>query len=493
MKFHQIWPVVFCLFGVPSVLSANHPLDDTERPNLIFLMADDQCTYSMGCYGTPHAKTPNLDKLASDGITFDRHYVSTAICMGSRANVVTGTFEFKHSCNFNRGPLIEEDWNQSYPLLLRRAGYSTGFAGKIGFEIGKSVSVPNQGSNTYLPSEDFDQWGGGPGQTSYQTAKNQSMKKYASAHPHSTTAYGAFGVDFIRKFSNKKKPFCLSISFKAPHRPVQPDPQFNRIYHGIQFVKPRNFGRQNGSHFSQQSRQGRQFERFHTWEYSSSYDEVMAKYYQQIYAIDVAVGMIRKEVIRQKIEKNTVFIYTSDNGFFCGSHGYGSKVLPYEESSRVPLIIYDPRHPNSHKQIRCRSLSGNVDFAPTLLSLAGVQIPEKMDGRNLMPLYDDPKSSIRKSLPLINVWGPQETYSLAVVTKEGKYINWPYAKNNFSRTEEFYNISDDPFELENRISNPDSAKTVNQLRQFYDQYVKQWREESIPGRGYSSLAGFFSR
>ena len=101
----------------------------------------------------------------------------------------------------------------------------------------------------------------------------------------------------------------------------------------------------------------------------------MAKYFQQIYAIDVAVGMIRKAVGEAGIASNTVFIYTSDNGFMNGSHGYGSKVLPYEEASRVPLIMFDPRHANSGKKRRCTALTGNVDFAPTILELAGLPIP----------------------------------------------------------------------------------------------------------------------
>ena len=132
----------------------------------------------------------------------------------------------------------------------------------------------------------------------------------------------------------------------------------------------------NTQNISLQSRTGRQFERFHSWNYSDKYDEVMAVYYQQIYAIDVALGMIRDAIDKAGVKQNTVIIYTSDNGFFCGSHGYGSKVLPYEESSRVPLIMFDPRHSNSGKQLRCDALTGNVDL-PTILKLAGLPTPRQ--------------------------------------------------------------------------------------------------------------------
>ena len=335
-------------------------------PNLVFLMSDDQCTYSLGCYGTPRVKTPHLDKLARDGMVFDRHYVTTAICMASRASVMTGMHEYKTGCNFEHGPLLQAHWRESYPVLLRQAGYLTAFAGKFGFQVAAEA-----GQRGELPENDFDWWGGGPGQTFYETAKNESMARYAAEYPHSTLAYAAFACDFIQHAATQSQPFCLSISFKAPHRPVTPDPRFDDVYAGQTFVRPMNFGRHYGRHFSPQSRQGRQYERFHSWEYSTNYDAVMAKYYQQIYAIDVAVARIREQLERSGVADQTIVIFTSDNGFMCGSHGYGSKVLPYEEASRVPLIMYVPGHPNSGRQLRADSLTGNVDIAATLLDAAG--------------------------------------------------------------------------------------------------------------------------
>ena len=163
-------------------------------------------------------------------------------------------------------------------------------------------------------------------------------------------SYGDFGRDVIREAVKKKKPFCLSISFKAPHLPVQPDPKFDDVYAGKTFTKPANFGREAGEHMSVQSKQGRQYTRFHTWHYDTDYDGVMAKYYQLVYGVDVAVGMILDELEKQGIADNTVIIYTSDNGYICGSHGYGSKVLPMEEASRAPLMIFDPRSANSGKK-----------------------------------------------------------------------------------------------------------------------------------------------
>ena len=458
-----------------------------DRPNIVFLLSDDQTTYSLGCYGNNDVSTPNLDRLAADGMAFDRHYNTTAICMASRVNIMTGLFEYKSGCNFEHGPLLRNHWEQSYPVLLRQSGYKTAIAGKFGFVV---AAAP--GGKGRLPEDDFDRWGGGPGQTHYETARNLSMATYAKKYPHSTLSYGAFGADFIRDFAGGEQPFCLSISFKAPHRPVTPDPKFDSVYAGKSFTKPANYGREYGVHFAKQSKQGRQYERFVSWNYDKDYDGVMAKYHQQIYAIDVAVGMIREALVKAGVEKNTVIVFTSDNGFFCGSHGYGSKVLPYEESSRAPLIFFDPRLPESGNGARCGALTGNVDIAPTLLALGGVDLPGHMDGKSLLSLYENPKAEIHEWLPLINVWGPRACHSLSVVTKNRKYIYWNYAGEGFSPSEEMYDLVNDPLELTNAASDADSAG-LEAMRENYDVAVDHWKTNAVDYHRYSEFARVFKR
>jgi arylsulfatase A-like enzyme len=476
--------VSVCALGL--VVSASHA---EKRPNIIYLMADDQSTYTMGCYGNPDVKTPNMDQLAVDGMAFDNHYVTTAICMASRATVMTGMYEYKHGCNFTHGEMMTSTWKKSYPMLLREAGYMTAFAGKFGFDLRETPG----GDKLELPAEDFDKWGGGPKQTNYETKKNKSMAAYAEEYPHSTLSYGAFGRDFIEEATKAGKPFCLSISFKAPHKPATPDPKFDDVYAGKTFKKPDNYGREHGEHFSKQSKQDRQYDRFHSWNYSDRYDEVMATYHQQIYAIDVAVGMIREALEGQGVADNTVIIYTSDNGFFCGSHGYGSKVLPYEESTRVPLVIYDPRHPNSGKQLRSDALTGNIDFASTMLKLAGLPVPENMDGANLMKLYDDPAASIHESLTLLNVWGEASTHAMGVVTKDMKYLHWAYAPEGFEVTEELYHLSKDPLELTNQADNPEYSVAMDQMRKAYDRHLSHWKAEAVPYNNYQPYGTIFDR
>ncbi len=454
------------------------------KPNLIFLFADDQSTYSVGCYGNKDVVTPHMDKLAADGLVFDKHYNTTAICMASRANVFTGMYEYKTGCNFGHGNMKPEVWEKSYPVLLRAEGYLTAFAGKFGIVVegGKG-----------LCESDFDFWGGGPGQTSYKTAANASMKDYADEFPHSTLSYGAFGRDVIKDSVKQDKPFCLSISFKAPHKPATPDPRFDDVYAGKVFTKPENYGREFGEHMSPQSKTGRQYVRFTEWGYDTRYDEEMALYHQQVHAIDVALGMIRDELIAQGVADNTVIIYTSDNGFICGSHGYGSKVLPMEESSRVPLIILDPRSESAGKGLRCSKLTANIDFAPTLLELAGLKATENMDGKSLVSLIKDPEDGGHKQIAFINTYGPLPTHSLSCITEDHKYNYWWYGDQTMEPMEELFDLKNDPLELVNEAVDPESKEALNIMRERYDQELAKWKSEVVEYNDYQKYGTFFDR
>ena len=460
-----------------------------DRPNIIFLMTDDQNVRSLGCYGAPGVETPNIDALAADGVAFDRHYDTTAICMACRATVMTGLLEYRHGVNFGTGTvgdgqMRKEDWEQSYPMLLHKAGYRTAFAGKFGF------TIEDTSKSGRYPEDDFDMWGGGPGQTSFITARNKSMVQYAKNYPHSTRSYGAFGSDFIKESAKKDQPFCLSISFKAPHRPVQPDPLFDDIYAGTLFPKPENFGREHGMHFPEQSRRGRQYQRFEEWHYNDAYNEVMAKYYQLIYAVDVAIGMIREAVETAGVKHKTLIIFTSDNGYLCGAHGYGSKVLPYEESSRVPLIIYDPR--SEKKAVRCNVATGNIDLAATILD-AALGRPNHGNGTSLLKHYvnnNNPKRD--RIIPLINVWGPEQVFSLGFVKGEWKYIYWPYTGDGMKATAEMYNLKEDPLELHNRINDNATRDIRVQLEKDYANLIHDWTQQAIDRPHYKKAATLFT-
>ena len=481
--FHLVSP---CL----SVLEARE-----QRPNIIFLFADDQAYDTLGCYGNPDVQTPHIDRLGEQGLIFDRHYNTTAICMASRANVMTGLLEYRTGCNFMHGPMIDSIWQQSYPVALRRAGYYTGFGGKFGFAVVKDAETPGS-ENRYedLPMDDFDVWFGGVGQTSYQTGQNRYLKSYADRYPHSTRAYGAAGADFIEQATRSGKPFCLTVFFKAPHRPVTPDPTLDAVYRGTRFRKLPNHGRPAGEHLAPQHRMGRQYSRYEQWGYHTeeTYQAAMRLYHQQIHGIDVAVGMIMDALQAHGVAENTVILYSSDNGFFNGSHGLGSKVLPYEEGSRVPLLIHDPRMANSRRGQRIGAVTGNIDIASTILDLAGIEMSDAQDGRSLLPIVQGKASMVRESLPLIQVWGTAGTLALSVVTSTHKYIYWPYGEGT-DPSEELFDIEFDPYEMRNLLAVDHPHPALGKMRAYYQQWLDAWSQQAVAHNHYQVFAKVFDR
>ncbi len=465
-----------------SVISAPK-IDPNATPNIVFLMTDDQTFYSMGIYGNQDVITPNMDKLGKDGVIFDRHYNTTALCMASRANVFTGMYEYKHGTTFTHGETMKESiWDKGYANILRANGYRTAFAGKFGF------AIENGGWGT----GEFDDYAGMSEQASYTTADNGPLAQYSAKYPHSTLAYAAWARNFIKTSAQQDKPFCLSLSFKAPHRPTTPDPRFDQVYANKIFTKPVNFGREAGAHRPAQSKAGRQYGRFTKWGYDTNYDQVMATYYQQIYGVDVAVGMIRQALEDYGLTENTIIVYTSDNGFMNGVHGFGSKVLPFEESARSPLMIYDPRSPNAGLQKRSKRLTGNIDFAPTFLDIAGIPIPQNMDGKSLMPLVENPNTGGHDELAIMSTFtrGGDST-SFTVVSDNFKYTYWWQAP-----VEELYDLDADPYESNNLATNPIYINKLQEMRNRYDGQINNWKQNrimtGIAGSGTSTVAVYES-
>ncbi len=464
---------------------------ENERPNIVLLLTDDQSYNSVHYAGNAQVKTPNLDQLASGGLVFDAAYDTTSICMASRAQVMTGMYEYKTGCNFSHGPLRREKWKQSYPVLLREAGYFTGFVGKFGFAVKGEDGDSSYHHNEDIPMDSFDYWCGWPGQGSYQTNENEFFLKYAEKYPHVTQAVGAASRDFIKAAATDQRPFCLSVSFKAPHGPMSPDPAFDEVYAETVWQKPPNYDQRGAAHLPEQAKSGRQYLTINDFE-PDRFQKTMRKYQQLVYGIDVAVGMIRAELDRHGVADNTVILFLSDNGYNCGSHGFGGKVLPYEEGSRSPMVLYDPRHPASGIGQRCKAIVGNLDVAPTILDLAGLPIPKNMDGKNLRPLLDNPAGRVRESMLLINAWGNAPTHELTLVTEDYKYIHWPYS-HEMKPKEELYHLVNDRFEMTNLIAEVDHQVALKTMQRHYDESLAIWKEECVPDGDYPLFAKIYDR
>ncbi|MBI9017312.1 MAG: sulfatase [Phycisphaerae bacterium] len=469
---------------IMSVASAAKKSSSSKRPNIVFLYTDDQRYDTLGCMGNKHIKTPNLDKLGNDGVIFDNHYNNTAICMASRAIVMSGMHEYKNGCNFMHGPLDRKYFDTSYPVLLREAGYYTGFAGKFGFGVADADNPDRSWKkDENMPIADFDYWAGWPDQGTYKTEDNGYIAKFKDKYPHTTRALGAAGQEFIGKAKESGKPFCLSVSFKAPHGPASPDKEYDDLYDGVVFPKPENYGLKGAEHLCDQARSGRQAAKFSAWE-GDKYQEHLSKYYRQIYGIDVAVGMIRDELETQGVADNTVVIFMTDNGYSCGSHAFGGKVLPYEEASKSPLLIFDPRKPASKRGKRSRALTGSIDMSATMLDLGGVAVPDHTDGESIVPLLDNPNRKIRKHMLFTQVWGPLSNHALTVLTGDFKYTYWMYGDDGMTPCEELYDINADPIEMENLVGEKKFKGTLKKMRRLYDGYVEQWKKDCYKDYGY---------
>jgi len=435
-----------------------------------------------------------MDTLAEEGVLFENHYNTTAICMASRAVILTGMYEYKAGCNFEHGPLRTKKFAKSYPVLLREQGYYTGFAGKFGMAVSDKGNSTSHNNDKSLPIDDFDNWAGGYGQTSYQTAKNKYMAKYAEKYPHSTRAYAAWAEDFIKEAKATGKPFSMSISFKAPHMPFSPDKYFDYVYKGKKYKKPENYGAENATHLAPQAKTGRQYKGYSFWRDSEeSYQKTIKNYNQLIHGVDYALGMIRKTLEEQGVADNTIIIFTSDNGYSCGAHNFGGKVLPYEEASKSPLIIYDPRTPLKKRGVRRDVVTANIDMAPTILNYAGIKPPANMDGEDLRLLIEKPKKFKRETVALTNFWGNDEIQSMSVVSKDWKYILWNFEDDKMNTTEELFHIGKDRLEMTNKASDSSEKKQLKKMRSLYDEQLIKLKQEATKDNLYQKYAVLFDR
>ncbi|MEG3768285.1 sulfatase-like hydrolase/transferase [Alteromonas sp. 14N.309.X.WAT.G.H12] len=465
---------------------------DEQRPNILFLLTDDMAYWATG-YQNSEFLTPQIDELAQQGVTFSNHYNTTSICMASRATIMTGLLEYRTGTNFMHGSMQSDIFETSYPILLKKAGYLTGFVGKFGFETPPLNPEKLPADYQNLPVDKFDFWAGGKGQLDYTTANNYYLKQYAKRYPHVTQANGAAAIDFIREAHKQNKPFNLSVSFKAPHAPVRPDPQFSSLFEGREYSKPANYWRDKGKHLALQAKLGRQYLTEDGFGFApDTFNQRMADYNQQIYGVDVVLGRLRAELDKLGMTDNTVIIFTADNGYQNGNYGFSRKVLPYEESVKVPLIIYDPRPNKMQAGSQTEALTANTDFVPTILELAGIKPDKHLDGVSLLEVLRHPSQTVHQFVPLLNVWGSAPTHYLGVVTPKWKYIYWPYAEG-ISESEELFDLSQNMPEMRNLVRNKNYVTPLHTLHNLYDLQVKNWQHDAIHVNGYVNYATIFDR
>ncbi|MBN1342426.1 MAG: sulfatase [Phycisphaerae bacterium] len=435
-----------CLAGAAAGKSA--------RPNFLILLTDDQRADTLGCMGNRIIKTPNLDELGSQGVIFNNAFVTTSICMASRTSILTGQYERRHGCTFGTPPLTEKAMAQTYPALLRRAGYRTGFIGKFG------VSVRN-------PRQYFDVWEGFGGQGKYEHKDEQGRPK------HLTRIMGEQAESFLNG-CRRDRPFCLSISFKAPHcqdgdpRQFIYDPAYKDLYKDAEIPVPKTA---TEAHFQKlpkflQATEGRK-----RWEMRfatpAMFQESVKSYYRLVTGVDVVVGRIRERLEKLGLAENTVIVFTSDNGFYLGERGLAGKWYAHEESIRVPLIVYDPRMPASKRRRRVDPVALNIDLAPTILSIAGLGVPRGMQGRSLVPLLEGDRPAWRKDFFYEHLFERNNIpKSEGVRTDRWKYIRYFEQRPVY---EELYDMQSDPLEERNLATDAAHRGKLGEMRKRCDE------------------------
>ena len=425
------------------------------QPNVVILYADDWRFDTLGIAGNPVVKTPNLDALAKDGFRFTHGCVTTAICGVSRATLFTGQYMSRHG---NEGfDMFKTPWSETYPGLLREKGYHAGHIGKW--------------HNGKFPEENFD-FG-----TSYSGV--HWIKEEDGSMIHVTKKNENDALEFLSKRPSDK-PFVLTLAFFATHaedmNPKQflPQPESMKLYTDIDIPVPKTATeeafRKLPEFIANEENEGRN--RWH-WRFDTpeKYQTMMKNYYRLASEVDDTCGKVIAELKRQGVYENTLIIFTGDNGYYHGEHGLADKWYPHQESIRVPLIVRDPRMPESLRGKTDDRFALNVDLAPTILAATGTGAPATMQGRDLAPLYsgetvDDWRTEFFYEHAIIR----DKTFipaSEALVRKDWKYFYWP----DFDR-EQLFHITEDPFEEYDVVSKEENLAVLKEMRTRFAELKK---------------------
>lgn len=449
-------------FTATGLAAANAENDSKVRSplNIVVLVADDQRFDSLGIAGNPNIHTPNLDELAASGIRFRRAYVTTSICMTSRASILTGQYMSRHKIDRFGKPLTAEQFQNSYPGVLRANGYHSGFVGKYG--VGG------------LRADDFD-FG-----VDYS---GRHWMKIDGEEIHVTERNARDALRFLEQ-RPRDRPFQLSVSFFAPHAEDSAAQQYlpqawsAEFYRDVQIPVSRRMGPEFREALPEflRTEKNEVIVRFQ-WRFDTSekYQQSMINYFRLITEVDEAVGRIMEKLREQQVLDQTLIVYLGDNGYFHADRGLADKWYPYEESIRVPLIVWDPRLPRDQRGLTIDQTALNIDIAPTVLQGAGLAIPPAMQGQDLSQLYlgrdlTEQRNNWRKEFfyehPTISN-RDRIPSSEAVVTPEFKYVFWPEWDY-----EQLFDLTDDPDELINRLTDPAYQQTRDALRQK----MASWRQ-----------------
>ena len=485
------------LSAIPGVLRS----EDT-RPNIIYIMSDDHAAHAIGAYGSRLASlnpTPNIDRLAKEGMLFENAFCTNSICSPSRACVITGQYAHTNGVHDLWGSIESE--RQFLPIEMKRAGYETAMVGKW-----------------HLKEEPgaFDYYSVLPGQGDYhnpkfrvQGEKGWPKDEVAFDGYHSSDAITEITLEWLKEKREGKKPFFLMHHYKAPHDYFEHAERYNDYLKDVDIPEPENLRLENQPKFGSIATLGYEgeliphigtsignrnprrsyagdlpilFAKDYPVDYDPSkltdaevkrisYNVYLKNYLRCVKGIDDNLGKLFAYLEEAGLMDNTVIIYTGDQGFMLGEHDYQDKRWMYEESMRMPFLV---RYPKSIKAgSRTDAIVENVDYAPTMLALAGVETPDYMQGKSFKAILetgDEPEGW--KQAAYYRYWMHMAHHDnpahLGIRTKEHKLIYY-YGCNYGGGYQtppawELYDIKNDPQENVNQYDNPQFADTVKTLK-----------------------------
>ncbi len=430
--------------------------------NILFLLTDNQRADLLGCAGNPIIQTPHIDALAAQGTRFANAFATSPICAASRASYLTGCYERRHRFTFLTPPLRRPFTENSYPALLKSAGYHTGFIGKFGVArkgIEPSLKNPDALTEMFNHFDNYEHW----------TEDDYEIPQSDGTVRHLSDITGDKAIDFLQRHAGSAfdRPFCLSVSFNAPHAQdddprhyIWPDSE-SGLYTGDRIPEPINRGPGFFASLPEFVRESENRKRWHTrFDTPENYQRCMKGLYRMVTGIDRNVGRIRDALRQLSLQEETIIIFASDHGMYYGERGLSDCWQLNEESIRIPLIVHDPRYAQL-AQVR-QEMALNIDVAPTILDLCGLPVQPTIQGRSLLPLIEDAEVSWRSNFLCEHLFDRSDIpKSEGVRTQTWKYIRYFEQDPVY---EELYDLTSDPHESYNLASHTDHAEHLDAMR-----------------------------
>lgn len=448
-----------------SMLSAGAE-SSPQKHNIIFILIDDMRFDSMSCMGHPFIQTPNLDRLANEGVRFDHAYVTTSLCSPSRASILSGQYAHTHGVLDNSTLLPAE--TPIFPIELQKNGYETAYIGK--WHMGGSTDQPRPG---------FDHWISFRGQGIYNdptfNINGQSVKREG----YMTDLLTDYAVEYLQR--DHEKPFFLYLGHKAVHAEFYPAERHQDAFADVKITYPGSMANTEENYRGKPQWVKRQRHSWHGVDYmyhdSTYFDRFLLDYHRTLLAVDDSVGRILDTLKEKGLLESTLVLFMSDNGFLHGEHGLIDKRCMYEESIRVPLLAHCPELIPAGRRIGRIAL--NIDIAPTILDAAGAPVPGTVQGQSLLPLLQGSGIPWREAMLYEYFWErafPQTPTVFGVRTERYKYMNF----HGIFDLDELYDLEADPKEMHNRIDDPAYFEIRRDMENRLRELVKQTGATIVP-------------